>query len=78
MLSVTEPKPSRGHVLIPEMSLAKRLLDLGHCDAVLEYLKSSLDICDNTREREKRRLWITTLENGAIPALEPFLDYRDA
>jgi len=78
MLSVTEPKVSPGYGLIPEMSLAKRLLDIGHCDAVLEFLRSSLDICDNTREREKRRLWIATLESGAIPALEPFLDYRDA
>ena len=74
--SVKKPKPSPGNRLTADMSLAKRLLEIGERDAVMRYIEMSAEISDEPKERDKRRAWMAVLKNDQVPEFERFMDYK--
>jgi tetratricopeptide (TPR) repeat protein len=74
--SVTQPHPSPGNRLTPDMTLAKRLLEIGDRDSVLRYIEISAAICNGSKERDKRRGWIAAIKKGRTPKFERFTDYK--
>jgi len=75
--SVTEPKPNQYHTLIPDMSLARRLIHIDEREGVLDFLTNSVDVCKvSAKESQKRRDWIKALENNLSLELQRGVDYR--